>query len=139
MVISDAEELSGQKRTFWPVIKTGPVQKIKIQSHSPVTTTHYHISGHCHVFDRLILSFSPSNRLLSSFFFFSSFFSPVLSTLRVNSLCNSEIWWKVMAFFFISTHPPTEPCGQVLMFCNFSSLSTYNGVYIYRSFLVRLW
>ena len=51
--------LSREKWTFWPVIKAGLVGKIKIQSLSPVTTTHHHVSGHCHVVDRLILSFSP--------------------------------------------------------------------------------
>ena len=50
--------LSGEKWTFWPVIKAKLVGKIKIQSRSPVTTTHHHVSGHCHVVDRLILSFS---------------------------------------------------------------------------------
>ena len=44
--------LSGEKWTFWSVIKAGLVGKIKIQSRSPVTTTH-------HVVDRLILWFSP--------------------------------------------------------------------------------
>ena len=47
--------LSGEKWTFWPVIKTGLVQKIKIQSCSPVTTTHHHVSGHCHVVNCLLL------------------------------------------------------------------------------------
>ena len=50
--------LSGEKWTFWPVIKTGLVQKIKKQSRSPVTATHHHVSSHCHVVNRLILSFS---------------------------------------------------------------------------------
>ena len=51
--------LSGEKWTFRPVIKAGLVGKIKIQSRSPVTTTHHHVSGHCHVVDCLILCFSP--------------------------------------------------------------------------------
>ena len=51
--------LSGEKWTFWSVIKAGLVGKIKIQSCSPVTTTHHHVSGHCHVVNRLILCFSP--------------------------------------------------------------------------------
>ena len=51
--------LSGEKWTFWPVIKAGLVGKIKIQSCSPVTTTRHHVSGHCHVIDCQILSFSP--------------------------------------------------------------------------------
>ena len=51
--------LSREKWTFWLVIKAGLVGKIKIQSRSPVTTTHHHVSGHCRVVDCLILCFSP--------------------------------------------------------------------------------
>lgn len=92
--------LSREKWTFWLVIKAGLVGKIKIQSCSPVTTTHHHVSGHCHVVDRLILSFSlpPLPPLLVLLLLFSP--SPahppppppgVLSALHGNILCKSEI------------------------------------------------
>ena len=86
--------LSGEKWTFWPVIKAKLVGKIKIQSRSPVTTTHHHVSGHCHVVDRLILSFSlpPLPPLLVLFLLFSPSTPPrVLSALHGNILCKSEI------------------------------------------------
>ena len=66
--------LSGEKWTFWPVIKAKLVGKIKIQSRSPVTTTHHHVSGHCHVVDCLILCFSPP--LLPPFLILLLLFTP---------------------------------------------------------------
>ena len=79
--------LSGEKWTFWSVIKAGLVGKIKIQSCSPVTTTHHH------VVDRLILCFSPP--LLPPFLILLLLFhptpGPIFSALHGNILCKSEI------------------------------------------------
>ena len=66
--------LSREKWTFWLVIKAGLVGKIKIQSCSPVTTTHHHVSSHCHVVNRLILCFSPP--LLPPFLILLLLFTP---------------------------------------------------------------
>ena len=95
--------LSVGKRTFWPVIKTGLVQKIKKQSRSPVTATHHHVSSHCHVVNRLILSFSPPPPPAPLF---------CLPYMRISyAKVKSDGKWRPF-----SLSPPTQPLALVAKF-----------------------